>query len=401
MPHARSTPAAALGALIGVVAAASASAEAVRPDATMLQYPDVSATDIVFVYANDLWLVPRTGGTARKLASPQGREGFPKFSPDGRTIAFMGNYDGNTDLYTIPADGAGVAFRVTHHPTAERLTDWTPDGDLMFHASGFAGLGRMQTLHTVGADGGLPEKLPVPYGANGAISPDGTWLAYSPHQRDFRTWKRYRGGMATDIWLFNLDSFEWRPATDWEGTDTLPMWHGSTLYYLSDAGPAHRLNIWSYEPSTGRRDQVTFFEEFDVKWPSIGPGTNNRGEIVFQNGPSLHLLDLTSGKSRPIEVIIPGDRPSLRATSGSTSAATSPAGTSRPRATASSSRPAATSGRSRRTRASPATSPAPAAWPSAAPSGPPTGAGSPTSRTRPGSTRSTSPSPTARARPAS
>ncbi|MEO1130837.1 MAG: PDZ domain-containing protein, partial [Planctomycetota bacterium] len=132
------------------------------------------------------------------------------------------------------------------------------------------------------------------------------------HSRDFRTWKRYRGGMATDIWLFNLDTYESRRATDWEGTDTMPMWHGDHLYYLSDGGPAHRLNIWKYNLRTGDRTQVTEFEDFDVKFPSMGPGQRGRGEIVFQNGPSLYLLDLRTEKHKSVDVVIPGDRPSLR-----------------------------------------------------------------------------------------
>ena len=298
---------------LGAGARAEDAGDGIHPDATMIQYPDVSEKEIVFVYANDLWLVSRNGGQARKLASPPGQELFPKFSNDGETIAFMGNYEGDTDLYTITADGAGTAFRVTHHPTTEWLDGWTPDGELIFHAAGgMEGDFWGAKLFHVSADGGLPDKYPIPYGAVGAISPDGKWLAYTPHTRDFRTWKRYRGGMATDIWLFNLKTYESRKITDWEGTDTLPMWHDGKVYYLSDNGENHRLNIWSYEPNTGKRDQITFFEDFDVKWPSMGPGTNGRGEIVFQNGPSIYLLDLRSAKTRPVEVTIPGDRPSLR-----------------------------------------------------------------------------------------
>jgi tricorn protease len=282
-----------------------------RPHGGMLRFPDVSATHIVFVYANDIWLVPREGGTAAPLASPPGPELLPKFSPDGKRIAFVGNYEGNRDLYVISTEG-GISRRVTYHPAAEQLCDWTPDGKLIYMTNGFAGLPRQMQLFTISSEGGLPAQLPVPYGANGAISPDGEWLAYQPHSRDFRTWKRYRGGMATDIWLFNLRTYESKKITDWEGTDTLPMWHGTTVYYLSDDGEPFRLNIWAYDNTTGRRRQITRFTEFDVKWPSIGPGPNGRGEIVFQYGSSLHLLDLATEQSRPVEVVIPGDRPTMR-----------------------------------------------------------------------------------------
>lgn len=291
--------------------ASAAPSDSHRPHAGMLRFPDVSATHIVFAYGNDLWIVPRNGGMASPLAGPPGQELMPKFSADGRTIAFVGNYEGNRDLYTIPVDG-GVSQRVTYHPATEQLCDWTPDGGLLFMTNGFAGLPRQQQLYTVPVTGGLPTQIPVPYGANGAISDDGTWLAYTPHSRDFRTWKRYRGGMATDVWLFNLKTSESKKITNWEGTDTLPMWHGKTVYYLSDAGSEHRLNIWSYDTTSGKTEQITKIADYDVKWPSMGPGANGQGEIVYQKGPELFLLDLGTKQSTAVTVDIPGDRPKLR-----------------------------------------------------------------------------------------
>ncbi len=282
-----------------------------QPSGGMLRYPDVGSSHIVFSYANDLWLVPREGGTAQPLASPIGPERSPRFSPDGKTIAFVGNYDGGRDLYTI-AVGGGVPTRLTHHPASEVLCDWTPEGQLLYSTNGFAGLSRAPQLYTTSLDNPLPKKLPVAYGTNGAISEDGVWLAFTPYSRDTRTWKRYRGGMASDIWLFNLEKRTAKKITDFEGTDSLPMWHGQTVYYLSDDGPSHRLNIWAYDTATGARRQLTEFSDFDVKWPSIGPGEEGRGEIVFQYGAELRLLDLASGESRAVEVTIPGDRPQLR-----------------------------------------------------------------------------------------
>src|SRR5690606_11525858 len=141
------------------------------------------------------------------------------------------------------------------------LNDWTQQGDLLFYMSGLGGLTRQTQLFTIAPDGGEYDQLPVPYGAQGAVSADGKWLAYTPHTRDFRTWKRYRGGMATDIWLFNLETHESKQMTDWEGTDTLPMWAGDTVYYLSDGGPEHRLNLWSYDTGAGKRTQRTTFTD--------------------------------------------------------------------------------------------------------------------------------------------
>lgn len=288
----------------------------VQPNAGMMRWPDVSATHIVFSYGNDLWLVPKAGGIASPLAAPPGQEQFARFSTDGATIAFSGNYDGNRDLYTIPTAG-GTATRVTFHPAAETLCDWSPSGSLHFLSNGLAGLGRQTQAFTVPAAGGMFEQLPVPYSGFGAISPDGVWLAYTPHSTDTRTWKRYRGGMATDVWLFNLRDNTSKQITDWEGTDTIPMWvpggDGRVVYYLSDAGPEHRLNIWSYTLATGERAQVTKFTDNDVRWPSVGPGSAGKGEIVFQLGSALMLLDLGTGTSSEVKVTIPGDRPRLRA----------------------------------------------------------------------------------------
>jgi tricorn protease len=281
------------------------------PHGGMLHTPDVSASHIVFRYANDLWIVGREGGLASPLASPPGAEGFARFSPDGNTVAFMGNYDGNSDLYTIDIRG-GMPARVTHHPGSEVLCDWVGPDELLYHARGVQDYPRASELFRVASDGGLPEKMPVPYGACGTISADGQWLAYTPHTRDHRTWKRYRGGMATDLWLFHLSDQQAQRITDWEGTDSQPMWHGGKLYYLSDAGPEHRLNIWLYDPQSQERRQLTRHEDFDVKWPAIGPGSEGQGEIVFQHAEGLRILDLQSEESRPIDIQVPGDRHLVR-----------------------------------------------------------------------------------------
>lgn len=281
----------------------------VKPHAGMLRYPAVSATHITFTYANRLWLAPREGGLASPLAAPSGSLAFPRFSPDGKTVAFVANYEGGRDIYTLPVEG-GVPFRVTHHPSGEILSRWLPDGRLLF-AAGIAGLGRQAQLYTVSVKGGLPTKLPVPYGAMADISADGRRLAYTPHTQDFATWKRYRGGMQTDIWLFDLKERTSKRMTDWEGNDTAPMWQGRKVYYVTDAGPEHRANIWVYDTANGSRKQVTRYADFDVKWPSHGPGPSGDGEIIFQHGSELCLLDIPTGKVQAVEVRIPGERPNL------------------------------------------------------------------------------------------
>ncbi|MEM9825424.1 MAG: S41 family peptidase [Planctomycetota bacterium] len=311
--------------------AVAADADAPSSDAGLFRSPDVSKTDIVFSYAGGLWIVGRDGGLASPLADPPGTESTPKFSPDGRQVAFVGNYDSGRDLYVIPARG-GIAQRRTFHPASERLCDWTPEGGLLFSSNGHAGLSRMEQLFVIDADAALPTRLPVPYGNNGALSGDGKTLAYTPYSRDRRTWKRYRGGMASDIWTLQLDAPEIadpgavdgetetgapndsisKRVTNWEGTDSLPMWFGKQIYYLSDAGPNHRLNIWVWNPEDDSHRQVTRFVDYDTKDASIGPGPEDQGEIILQNGPKLYLLDLGNEKLAEVSIRIPGDRPRLR-----------------------------------------------------------------------------------------
>ena len=279
--------------------------------AGMLRYPDVSSSQIVFSYANDLWLVPREGGMASPLAGPDGGERSAKFSPDGQSVAFVGNYDGGSDLYTLSIHG-GYAERVTHHPANENLLEWRADDTLLFYANGLAGLARQAQIFTVPVAGGMPSALPVPYGTMASVSDDGKWLAYTPRTRDTRTWKRYRGGLATDIWLFNLETLAAEKITDWEGTDTQPMWFGGILYYLSDAGIEQRLNLWKYDPEQGKHLQITHYDTDDIKWPSMGPGKSGRGEIVFQLGHDLMLYDLLKKKAKSVKVFVPGERIHLR-----------------------------------------------------------------------------------------
>ena len=165
-------------------------------DANMLRYPDVSESKICFVYAGDIWVVDKDGGIANKLSSPKGTESFPRFSPDGSKIAFTGNYDGNEDIYIIPTMG-GIAERVTYHPMTDRILDWYPDGDgtLLFNSHRQSGRQRYGQFYSVSVKNGFPEKLPVPYGEFASLSDDGEKIAYVKRSRDFRTWKRYRGGI--------------------------------------------------------------------------------------------------------------------------------------------------------------------------------------------------------------
>ncbi|MEW6156126.1 MAG: PDZ domain-containing protein [Verrucomicrobiota bacterium] len=299
--------------LLAVFLPFSAAAQPANPpvaapiNARMFRYPDVSATQITFVYAGDIWVAPKSGGTAERLSSPRGEELFPRFSPDGTHIAFSGNYDGNTDIYVVPASG-GLPRRVTHHGATDRVLDWYPGGKEILYATMMTSQkDRFNQLYRVSSDGGLPVQLPVPYGEFGAISPDGKTLAYIPISVDFRTWKRYRGGMNPDIWLFNLETFASKNITHDDANDAQPMWHGEKLYFLSDRDKHKRANIWSYDTKKEKFQQVTFFEEFDIHFPSIGPN-----DIVFENGGRLYLLDLSNEQYREVMIRVVTDRATLK-----------------------------------------------------------------------------------------
>ena len=276
-------------------------------DARMMRQPDVSATQIAFVYAGDIWVAPKTGGDAVRLSSPRGEESFPKFSPDGTLIAFTGDYDGNQDIYVMPATG-GLPRRLTHHGAIDRVVGWYPDGRHILFASMMTSYkSRFSQLYKVSVDGGLPEKLPMPYGEFGAIAPDGKSIAYTTISRDFRTWKRYRGGMAPDIWLFDLEKLAARNLTKSVASDSIPMWHDKTLYFISDRDESKRANIWACDLQKDTFRQVTFFKDFDVHFPGIGPD-----DLVFENAGRLYLLDLKSEKYHEVEIRVVTDRATLK-----------------------------------------------------------------------------------------
>ncbi|MCU0235174.1 MAG: hypothetical protein MUE90_14230, partial [Thermoanaerobaculales bacterium] len=290
-------------ALTVLLAAASARAQI---DARLLQQPDVSATRIAFVYGGDVWVVAKEGGLAQRLSTPRGEESFPRFSPDGSLIAFTGNYDGNQDIYVMPAEG-GLPTRLTHHPAPDRMLSWYPDGRSILYATTMTSeKQRFSKLYRMPVSGGLPEALPVPYGEFGTISPDGATLAYMPLSRDFRTWKRYRGGMAPEIWLFGLEDLTARNLTRNPANDSQPMWHGSTLYFLSDRDGATRANIWAHDLETDTVRQVTSFRDFDTHFPAIGPT-----DMVFENGGRLYVMDLATETAEQVEVQVVTDRATL------------------------------------------------------------------------------------------
>jgi tricorn protease len=292
-----------------ILLTATIAAPAQAQDTRLLRYPDVSKDHIVFTYAGDLWTVARTGGQAHRLTAHPGEEVFPKFSPDGKWIAFTGDYDGNTDVYVMPAIG-GEPRRLTFHPGADNVLGWTPDGKrILFRSTRFSQPPDFTRLFTVSPEGGSAEMLSVPRASLTSFSPDGNRIAYLPTSQDFRTWKRYRGGWKPPIGIYDLKNNTYSELPNTKGMDLFPMWHGDTIYFISDLDGA--MNLYRYDLGSKKTRKLTNFTEYDIKWPSLGPDA-----IVFENGGLLYTFDLASEQSTQIHITVADDdvesRPELK-----------------------------------------------------------------------------------------
>ncbi len=270
-----------------------------------MRYADVSASQIVFTFEDDLWLVPISGGEARRVTSHPGIERYAKFSPDGQTLAFTAEYDGGRDVYVMSVHG-GEPTRLTYHPARDKVLGWTPDGTQVLFRSAREFPSRAERSYVVSLDGGMPTALPVDRAGLATLSPDGAWLAFNRQTREDRTWKRYQGGKAQDVWLANLATSEFYRITDWTGTDNFPMWEGDRIYFTSDRHHG-TLNLFEYATQTGEVRPLTDYADYDVKYPSAGPGW-----IVFQYAESLHLLELATGAVSQVSLTIPSDDVQMR-----------------------------------------------------------------------------------------
>lgn len=292
-------------ALVGFIAVLTMFAWAQAETPLLLRQPTVSRTHVVFVFADDLWSAERAGGEARRLTTDVGVERHPIFSPDGSLVAFTGDYDGNTDVFVVPAAG-GVPKRLTYHPGADMVVGWAPDGKrVLFRSARYSYVPRFTRLFTVSVEGGFPSQLPLPIALEGAFSPDGTQIAYVPLPGAYQVWKRYRGGMASPIWVANLSdsSIEKLPREDWN--DFKPMWVGDTIYFLSDRNGT--VTLFEYGTKTKQVREVIRNRGLDIKWASAGPDV-----IVYEQFGSLHLYDLQSGRTRKLDIHVAGDLPSVR-----------------------------------------------------------------------------------------
>jgi tricorn protease len=279
----------------------------------LLRFPATNGSEIVFSYAGQLYAVGMAGGTARRLTDGPGWSVFPRFSADGTQLAFTAQYDGNTEVYVMPADG-GTPKRLTYTATLTRddLSDRMGPNNIVMAWKNtkpeVAFRSRMKDfndfngqLYTVGLDAELPQQLPVPRGGFLSFSPDDTKIAYNRVFREFRTWKRYRGGMADDIWVYDLKTGAMENVTNNEAQDIIPMWAPDNhIYFLSDRDG--HLNLFSYDLATKKTVQHTAFKDYDIKFPSLG-----KGGIVFEQAGAIWHFDLKSGKARQVPITVKED----------------------------------------------------------------------------------------------
>jgi tricorn protease len=270
----------------------------------LAQQPALSATQIVFAFAGDLWSVPRAGGDARRLTTGVGVESGPTFSPDGKWIAFTGQYDGNTDVFVVAAEG-GVPRRLTWHPDPDTALGWSADGRKVLFVSPRYSYSRIRELFLASLDGGLEEKLPLPMGHEGSLSPDGQRLAYVPLPRAFSVWKRYRGGQTTPIWIATLSNSRVEKVPRENSNDFSPMWVEDRVFFLSDRnGP---VSLFSYDTKAKKVTQVVPNTGMDFKSASAGPG----GIVIEQFG-QVQLYDVKTATLSPVKITLAGDMPELR-----------------------------------------------------------------------------------------
>jgi len=273
-----------------------------QTDARLFRYPDVSSTQISFVYGGDIWLVSKSGGTATRLTSSTGEESFPRFSPDGKTLAFTATYRGNADAYTIPVVG-GLPTRLTWNAMADRVVDWHPNGSQILIASQREmGVGSVNQLYLLSKTGGLPQKLPLPYGELGSFSPDGENIAYVSKITENYPFKRYRGGLASDVVVFNLKKGSAENITSSTAADGKPAWVKNKIYYVSDIDKNRRRNIWVYDIAAKTRTQLTQFDNIDINHMSAGPD-----ELVFEAGGKLYLMNLGTNKYQEVKINVVAD----------------------------------------------------------------------------------------------
>ncbi len=267
-----------------------------------LRHPDIHGNMVVFVAESDLWITTDKGGGSRRLTTHAGSEYYPRFAPSGRDVAFTGEYDGNRDVYVVPIAG-GEPRRLTWHPNPDEVVGWTPDGSRIIFRSNRENPHGNWELFSISPGGGEPEKLPLGYAALLDIERvSGQWAFTRSAYSENASWKRYRGGSSTDIWVGHPDRADWKKVTDFSGPDGFPMWHAGRIYFLSDQGGTS--NIWSMLPDGSDRKRHTDLGAWDARWPAMGPD----GRIVFMLAGDIHVFDPAFGTEYKLTIDLPSER---------------------------------------------------------------------------------------------
>ncbi|HEX9427187.1 MAG TPA: hypothetical protein VGA64_05315, partial [Candidatus Polarisedimenticolia bacterium] len=297
-------PAGLLAALLTLLSLSSAGRAAETPPDGFYRYPTIARGMIVFAAEGDLWKVPASGGVALRLTAYEGEEKFPQISPDGRSIAFTAQYEGNDDVYVMSASG-GEPVRLTYHPAADQVIGWTADGKVLFRSRRDNPHADFRT-YTVPPQGGIPSLIPLEPAAWVSFEPGGKRIAYEKIGLEFHNWKRYRGGEAEQIYVGTLDPLSFKETTTYDGKDAFPMWGADgRIYFVTDRWG--RPNLASMKPDGSDIKRHTSFDDYDVRWPSMGDG-----KIVYQHKMDLWAYDLVSGRNEIVPIALPSDRLQVR-----------------------------------------------------------------------------------------
>jgi tricorn protease len=293
--------------LVSLALPCAALAEPSITDTRLLSEPAISAARIAFIYANDLWTSDHAGQNVRRLTSDVGVESSPAFSPDGKWIAFSAQYEGNTDVYLVGAEG-GIPKRLTWHPGPDLVQSFTPDGKSILFTSPRAVYTRRYTqLYTVSSETGAEEPLPIPHSDCAVFSPDGKRVAYNPFAARFLQWKGYRGGTVSQVWLYDCatHAVEKVPQPASRANDAGPMWIGDKIYFRSDR--EGEFNLWSFDTKTKALKRLTDHADFPVLNASAGAG-----KIVYEQAGYLHLFDPAKARAQKLAIGVAADLPETR-----------------------------------------------------------------------------------------